>query len=245
MKRVLLLLLLFLHSSLFAQDAMSILKKSEAYLRGAQSTAEMSITTVRPSWERTMTAKLWNKGTEMSCILITGPKRDAGTVFMKNGEDIWNFVPAIKKLIALPAALVQNWMGTDISNDALINASSLTVDYTPSVIGSKVVSGQDCWVLELLPKLDAPVVWGKVIAFIDKATYVQLGGEFYDEDNFLITEMQASELTQFDGRKLPKIIKMIPSEDTESYTIIRYVSVDFTTPIPDSFFTKSNIKNVK
>ena len=50
------------------------------------------ITTVRPSWERTMTAKLWNKGTEMSCILITGPKRDAGTVFMKNGEDIWNFV---------------------------------------------------------------------------------------------------------------------------------------------------------
>jgi hypothetical protein len=38
---------------------------------------------------------------------------------------------------------------------------------------------------------------------------------------------------------------MIPAEDPESYTEIRYSYVDFTTPIPDSFFTKANIKNVK
>lgn len=245
MKRILTILSLAIATSLAAQDAATILKKSEAYLRGAQSTAEMSITTVRPGWQRTMEAKLWNKGNEKSCILILGPKRDAGTVFMKNGEDIWNYVPAIKKLVALPAALVQNWMGTDISNDALINAGALTVDYTPSLAGSKEIAGEDCWVLELMPKPDAPVVWGKIIAYIDKDTYVQLGGEFYDEDDFLITEMRASELTNFDGRKLPKVIKMIPAEEPESYTEIRYSYVDFTTPIPDSFFTKANIKNVK
>ena len=245
MKRILTILSLTIATSLAAQDAATILKKSEAYLRGAQSTAEMRITTVRPGWQRTMEAKLWNKGNEKSCILITGPKRDAGTVFMKNGEDIWNYVPAIKKLVALPAALVQNWMGTDISNDALINAGALTVDYTPSLTGSKEIAGEDCWVLELMPKPDAPVVWGKIIAYIDKDTYVQLGGEFYDEDDFLITEMRASELTNFDGRKLPKVIKMIPAEEPDSYTEIRYSYVDFTTPIPDSFFTKANIKNVK
>jgi len=245
MKRILTILSLAIATSLAAQDAATILKKSEAYLRGAQSTAEMSITTVRPGWQRTMEAKLWNKGNEKSCILILGPKRDAGTVFMKNGEDIWNYVPAIKKLVALPAALVQNWMGTDISNDALINAGALTVDYTPSLTGSKEIAGEDCWVLELMPKPDAPVVWGKIIAYIDKDTYVQLGGEFYDEDDFLITEMRASELTNFDGRKLPKVIKMIPAEEPESYTEIRYSYVDFTTPIPDSFFTNANIKNAQ
>mgnify|MGYP000002063305 FL=1 len=245
MKRILTIFFLAVATTLAAQDASTILKKSEAYLRGAQSTAEVSITTVRPGWQRTMDAKLWNKGTDMSCILITGPKRDAGTVFMKNGEDIWNYVPAIKKLVALPAALVQNWMGTDISNDALINAGALTVDYTPEITGSKQVAGADCWVLELTPKPDAPVVWGRIVAYIDKATFVQLGGEFYDEDEFLVTEMQASELTNFDGRKLPKVIKMVPAEDPESYTEIRYSYVDFTTPIPDSFFTKANIKNVE
>jgi len=245
MKQILTMLALAAATALSAQDATAILKKSEAYLRGAQSTAEVSITTVRPNWTRTMDAKLWNKGTDKSCILITGPKRDAGTVFMKNGEDIWNYVPAIKKLVALPAALVQNWMGTDISNDALINAGALTVDYTPEITGSKEVAGEECWVLELTPKPDAPVVWGKIIAYIDKDTYVQLGGEFYDEDEFLITEMQASDLTNFDGRKLPKVIKMVPAEEPESYTEIRYSYVDFTTPIPDEFFTKANIKKVK
>lgn len=245
MKQILTMLALAAATALSAQDATAILKKSEAYLRGAQSTAEVSITTVRPNWTRTMDAKLWNKGTDKSCILITGPKRDAGTVFMKNGEDIWNYVPAIKKLVALPAALVQNWMGTDISNDALINAGALTVDYTPEITGSKEVAGEECWVLELTPKPEAPVVWGKIIAYIDKDTYVQLGGEFYDEDDFLITEMQASDLTNFDGRKLPKVIKMVPAEEPESYTEIRYSYVDFTTPIPDEFFTKANIKKVK
>ena len=245
MKQILTMLALAAATALSAQDATAILKKSEAYLRGAQSTAEVSITTVRPNWTRTMDAKLWNKGTDKSCILITGPKRDAGTVFMKNGEDIWNYVPAIKKLVALPAALVQNWMGTDISNDALINAGALTVDYTPEITGSKEVAGEECWVLELTPKPEAPVVWGKIIAYIDKDTYVQLGGEFYDEDEFLITEMQASDLTNFDGRKLPKVIKMVPAEEPESYTEIRYSYVDFTTPIPDEFFTKANIKKVK
>ena len=61
MKRVLIIFLFFPCSFLLGQDAFEILKKSEAYLRGAQSTAEMSITTVRPGWERTMNAKLWNK----------------------------------------------------------------------------------------------------------------------------------------------------------------------------------------
>lgn len=245
MKRLLTILALSVATTGWSQGASFILKKSEAYLRGAQSTAEVTITTVRPGWQRSMDAKLWNKGTDKSCILITGPKRDAGTVFMKNGEDIWNYVPAIKKLVALPAALVQNWMGTDISNDALINAGNLTVDYTPKLAGSKSIDGEDCWIIELTPRPDSPVVWGKIIAYIHKKSFVQLGGEFYDEDDFLITEMRASELTNFDGRKLPKVIRMVPAEEPENYTEIRYKYVDFSTPIADSFFSKANIKNVK
>ena len=67
-------------------------------------------------------------------ILITGPAREKGTVFLRNGEDVWHFVPGIKKIVALPAAaMVQSWMGTDFTNDALINAGSLVEDYTPEL----------------------------------------------------------------------------------------------------------------
>ena len=96
-------------------------------------------------------------------------------------------------------------MGTDISNDALINAGNLTVDYTPKLAGSKSIDGEDCWIIELTPR-QMPVVLGK-IAYIHKKSFVQLGGEFYDEDDFLITENESIGITNFDGRKLPKVIK--------------------------------------
>ena len=41
-------------------------------------------------------------------------------------------------------------------------------------------------------------VKGKDIKF---STGAQLGGEFYDEDNFLITEMQASGLKKVESKK--------------------------------------------
>jgi hypothetical protein len=79
---------------------------------------------------------------------------------------------------------------------------------------------------------------------ITKDSYIQLKGEFYDEDEFLITSMVASDLKKFDGRLLPSKIRMIPAEDPDSYTEIIYHNVDFHTPIPDSFFTKESMKNL-
>jgi outer membrane lipoprotein-sorting protein len=245
MKKQLLSLLIWSFSlAAFGQNATEIVRKSEAYLRGAQSTAQASITTVRPRWTRTMDVTFWNKGTDKSMLLITGPEREKGTAFLKNGAEVWNYVPAIKKLVALPAALMQNWMGTDISNDALINAGSLTTDYIPSVVGEAVLEGKSCYIIELVPKKEAAVVWGLVRMHITKDSYIQLKGEFYDEDEFLITSMVASDLKKFDGRLLPSKIRMIPAEDPDSYTEIIYHNVDFHTPIPDSFFTKESMKNL-
>ena len=138
-------LTLFFTTALFAQNPSSILQKAEAKLSGADLSAEVSIRTVRPRWERTMEAKIWNRGLDKTMILITGPAREKGTVFLRNGEDVWHFVPGIKKIVALPAAMVQSWMGTDFTNDALINAGSLVEDYTASLRGIVSVNGTNCF----------------------------------------------------------------------------------------------------
>ena len=56
------LFLLCFSAALFAQNPSSILQKAEAKLSGADLAAEVSIRTVRPRWERTMEAKIWNQG---------------------------------------------------------------------------------------------------------------------------------------------------------------------------------------
>ena len=238
-------ILLCFSVTLFAQSPSSILQKAEAKLSGADLAAEVSIRTVRPRWERTMEAKIWNQGLDKTMILITGPAREKGTVFLRNGEDVWHFVPGIKKIVALPAAMVQSWMGTDFTNDALINAGSLVEDYTPTLLGITSVNGTNCFKIALAPKADAAVVWGEVITFISVDEFLQLRTEFYDEDEFLITTLEATEIKSFEGKRLPSKLRITPADEEGNFTEMTYKALNFNPSFAEGFFERSNMKLVE
>ena len=53
-----------------AQTPYEIIERADSKLRGASSYTEMSITTVRPKWEKKMTLKGWSKGADYSVSLV-------------------------------------------------------------------------------------------------------------------------------------------------------------------------------
>ena len=229
----------------FAQNPTSILQKAEAKLAAADLAAEVSIRTVRPRWERTMEAKIWNEGLDKTLILITGPAREKGTVFLRNGDDVWHFVPGSRKIVALPAAMIQSWMGTDFTNDALINAGSLVADYEHTLIGITPINGTNCFKIKLEPKTEAAVVWGQVIAYVSVDEFLQLRTEFYDEEAYLITTLEAMEVASFGEIRLPSKLKITPAEDEGNFTELTYKALDFNPIFPEGFFERSNMKAVK
>jgi outer membrane lipoprotein-sorting protein len=229
----------------FGQNPTILLQQAEAKLSGSRSAAEVSIRTVRPRWERTMDAKIWNEGIDKTMILITGPAREKGTVFLRNGDEVWHYVPGIKKVVALPAAMVQSWMGTDFTNDALINAGSLVEDYTHKLKGIVSVDGTPCYQIELVPKPEAAVVWGKVITHISVKQTLQLRTEFYDEDDYLITTLKASEIKDIGGQALPSKLTIIPADEEGFYTEMTYKKLDFNPTFAPDFFERSNMKQVQ
>ncbi len=214
-------------------------------LSGSRSAAEVSIRTVRPRWERTMDAKIWNEGMDKTMILITGPAREKGTVFLRNGDDVWHYVPGIKKVVALPAAMVQSWMGTDFTNDALINAGSLVEDYTHKLKGIVSIDGTPCYQIELVPKPEAAVVWGKVITHISVKQTLQLRTEFYDEDDYLVTTLKATGIKDLGGQMLPSKLTIIPADEEGFYTEMTYKKLDFNPTFAPDFFERSNMKQVQ
>ena len=232
-------------SFVFGQNPTTLLQQAEAKLSGSRSAAEVSIRTVRPRWERTMDAKIWNEGMDKTMILITGPAREKGTVFLRNGDEVWHYVPGIKKVVALPAAMVQSWMGTDFTNDALINAGSLVEDYTHKLKGIVSVDGTPCYQIELVPKPEAAVVWGKVITHISVKQTLQLRTEFYDEDDYLITTLKASEIKDIGGQALPSKLTIIPADEEGFYTEMTYKKLDFNPTFAPDFFERSNMKQVQ
>lgn len=236
---------LLLSALSFGQNPTQLLREAEAKLGSADVAAEVSIRTVRPKWERTMEAKIWNKGMDKTMILITGPTREKGTVFLRNGDEVWHYVPGIRKIIALPAAMVQSWMGTDFTNDALINAGSLVEDYEHKLLGVVSLEGNPCYQIELVPKPEAAVVWGKVVTHISVKQTLQLRTEFYDEDDYLVTTLLAKEIKNLGGQELPSKLTIMPADEEGFYTEMTYKELDFNFTFPAGFFERSNMKLVQ
>ena len=120
MKNLLVALFLF-PSFLFAQTAIEVITKMDNKLKGKSLRSENSITIVRPTYTREMTMISWSKGRDYSLTLMTAPKRDAGSTFLNRDKEVWSYSPSIERIIKLPPSMMsQNWMGTDFTNDDLV-----------------------------------------------------------------------------------------------------------------------------
>lgn len=248
MKRLNFILLIILLYSGYtkAQDAKEIIRISDERLKGNSSRSEMKIEIIRPKWTREMTMTSWSEGNDFSLILIKSPARDKGTVFLKRKNEIWNWVPSIQRNIKLPPSMMmQSWMGTDFTNDDLIQQSSIVTDYKHKYLKDSTVSGLPCYLIELIPNPDAPVVWGKVKIWVDKADYMQLRTEFYDEDDYLINTMTGSEVKTFGGKKLPSRLEMIPADKSGNRTVVIQEALEFDVEFEDNFFTTQNMKRMR
>ncbi|HEC43034.1 MAG TPA: outer membrane lipoprotein-sorting protein [Bacteroides sp.] len=241
------ILILLAGISTSAQDAREIIKMSDEKMQGEKtSQSTMTMTIVRPTWERVITFKNWTMGRDYSLVLITAPARDKGQTFLKRENEMWNWNPTINRLIKLPPSMMsQGWMGSDFSNDDLLKESSIVVDYTHSIIGEDEIDGWDCYKIELIPLEDAAVVWGRVLKWISKEEHLQMKSEYYDEDDYLIKTELAYDIKTMGGRVIPSKFELIPEEEDGHKTVVVMDEIIFNNPIPESFFSQQNMKKVR
>jgi outer membrane lipoprotein-sorting protein len=230
-----------------AQDATEIIRKADEKMQGEKtSQSTMTMTIIRPTWQREITFKSWTKGRDYSLALITAPAREKGQTFLKRESEMWNWNPTINRLIKLPPSMMsQGWMGSDFSNDDLLKESSIVVDYTHKIIAEEVINGRDCYKIELIPLENAAVVWGKIYKWISKKEFLQMKSEYYDEDDYLIKTELAYDIKTMDGRVIPSRFELIPEEEEGQKTVVVIVDIQFNKPIPDSFFSQQNMKRVR
>ena len=225
--------------------AEEIVQKADNLQRGKTSQVEMSMTIIRPKWQRTITMKSWSKGRDYSMTYITSPAKDKGQVFLKRENEMWQWVPSISRMIKIPPSMMsQGWMGSDYTNDDILKESSIVVDYNHKLVGEEKISDIDCYKIEMVPKEDATVVWGKVIKWISKKEFWQLKSEYYDEDGDLIRTELASEVKQFSDRKLPSMLEILPTDKPGHSTVVHVISARFNVALDDGFFSQQNMKRV-
>ena len=242
------LLFMFFFAEVNGQPtATEIVKKADEKMRGEKSSeSTMTMKIVRPSWTRSVSFKTWTLGTDYSLVYITAPAKEKGQSFLKRKNEMWNWNPAINRVIKLPPSmLAQGWMGSDFTNDDMLNQSSIVVDYTHAFSGNENISGKDCYKITLTPKEDAPVVWGRVILWISKNDYLQLKAEYYDEDGYLVKTETGSDIKTMDGRVLATRFELVPADKKGNLTIVTLDAIKFNVSLAESFFSQQNLQKVR
>lgn len=243
---IVVLAFVFIANVTWAQTAKEIIKKADDRMQGLSNKSVMKMTIVRPDWKREITMKGWALGREYSLILITSPARDKGSAFLKRKNEMWNWQPSIDRVIKLPPSMMlQSWMGSDFTNDDLVKESSIVNDYDQTFEGDSTINGMNVYKIKMIPKPDAPVVWGKIIVYIEKENYNQLLVKYYDEDDFLVNTMVLSNIKTMDDRVIPTHMEMIPADEPQNKTVIDYLDIEFDLDISQSFFSLQNMKRIR
>lgn len=236
-----LLLSLLLSSAQAADPTLDqLLNASDDVFRGAKSRAVIEMQVKTDRYERSMKMEAWSEGTESSLIRIVEPAKEAGVTTLKVGDNIWNYLPKVDRTMKIPAGMMGgSWMGSHFSNDDLVKESRMSEDFDGKIIGRPESGGE--WVIELIPKPTAAVVWGKVVARIN-ADLLPTRIEYYDEKGALARTMLFEEVGLLGGRTVPKSMVLMPADKPDEYTRVRYLELDFDSPIPEGTFTLQALK---
>ncbi len=228
-------------------SAAEIIRKADEKFNGEKSGySVMTMTIVRPSWQRTIEFKSWTLGRDYALTLITAPARDAGQSFLKRGNEMWNWNPSINRLIKLPPSMMsQGWMGSDYTNDDILRESSIVNDYIHEFAGEEIINGRECYKIKMTARESSSVIWGYQIRWIDKKDFLFLKAELYDEDGVLVRTETGSEIKLMDGRNIPTRIELVPAEEPGKKTIILIKEIKFNIPVDEIFFSQQNMRTVR
>ena len=225
--------------------ASEIVTKADAKMRGNTSYMEMTMQIVRPKYTREISMKSWSKGDNLALVKITAPAKDAGQGYLKINKDLWNWLPSIDRMVKMSASVMgQSWMGSDFTNDDMVKQSSIVVDYTSKIIAEEQIREFPCWKIELTPKPNAAVVWGKIISWIDK-NYNIIKTQYFDEDNVLVQTMENFDFKTFGDRQMPARMEMTPADKIGQKTVVLVSKAQYNQPINDNFFSQQNLKTIK
>ncbi len=235
-----------------ALTAREIVERSDKAVRGDSQVALVEITIKRRRWTRTMEMKSWdNRIARKSFAEILAPKKDAGNRFLMISQEglMWQYNPNIGKEMKIdPSMMLQSWMGSDFTNDDIVKQSSIIDDYTHALSGKKTVEGHNSYVITLVPRPEAAVVWGKIIYFARVDDYLPVREEFYDQHGNLKKLLTLTGFRDLHGRLIPTVYKMITMKKNdegragEEFTMMRIKEAIYNVKISDGIFSLQNLK---
>jgi outer membrane lipoprotein-sorting protein len=230
-------------------DAKEIARRAEDVLRsdGTYMQATMTVTSPRLSSPRKVRFQSWDdRRSDRAFIRILSPPKDEDSTFLRIPPNLWTYVPRVERTMRIPPSMMlQPWMGSDFTNDDLVNESSDVDDYDHRLLGIEEVDGEQglrAFVVEYVPHEETPVVWGKIVTWIEVEHATPLRQDFHDEDGVLVRSMQFERIREVQARRVPHVWVMRPVEKKGHETRVQLEEIRFDQTFDEEIFTTRNLK---
>ena len=225
------------------ERAREILRGVDDLWRGDSSHAIITMNISTEHYQRTMQMEAWSKGTNRSLVKILKPLKERGTATLKSGKHLYSYLPRTDRTIRLTSGMMMgSWMGSHFTNDDLVDESRMEEDYTPAVTFEGVRDGNNIIEFSLIPKEDAPVVWGKIIMTLFAESLLPIEEIFYDEDGEETRRMSFSDYKIMAGAERPTVMRITPTDKPDEFTELIYETLELDIELKDSLFSISNLK---
>jgi hypothetical protein len=183
--------------------------------------------------------KGYSKG-ENFYLEFTNPE-DKGVKYLKLKGDLYIYLPDIDDVVRLSGDMLkQSFMGSDLSYEDLMQEDPLKY-YKPVAMRDTTIEGKIYFILELEDTTgNAPYYRVRMVVDLDRNIWFK--EELITKSGRKIKEVEALEFKNIKGKHYPTSIVMRDLRLKDSYTKFVFKEVDFDIPIPDKYFSLSELK---
>lgn len=220
-------------------DAQELIRQVETQYQGKTSYATIHMKVIADWGKRELSMDTWSEGRDKFLARILTPKKEQGTATLKIGDDMWNYLPKIDRLIKIPSSLMgDRWMGSHLTNDDLVKENKIDELYT---FEFETIEDSIATII-CIPKPDAAIVWDKVIYRVDLDKKIPINIDYYDEDNVLVRTMLFDRVEKVSGRWVPLRMKVLPIEEPDEMTELIYDKLIFDINLPENLFSIQSLR---
>ena len=204
-------------------QAKSIINEMEKLYRGNSSEVSLTMQVETPQYSRSLEIFGQTLGKERAIFRIISPKKDKGITTLRRDKEMWNFFPKINKVIKVPPSMMMgSWMGSDFTNDDLVQETKLVEEYDLELIIDSVT-----FLIVLTPKEETISLWGQIDYLIQKDPLLPLKQSFFDDYGKKVRELVYKDPKLFGERLLPSAMEMVPLNKPGHITKLFYNQIEF------------------
>jgi len=150
-------------------------------------------------------------------------------------DDQWIYLPALGKVKRISSDSKDDYfMGSDFTYDDL--GDRHPDEDTHKLLRTETVDGEECYVVESLPKEDN-YMYSKTVTWVIKDKWIGLQKKFYDEDGDYLKTLTVKDYENYDGILVITHSQM-HNVQKDHKTVMQYKDIELNTGIDSNYFTE-------